>query len=184
MPACSANSSTVACAEAFSAHSLSSTLGARMLREAEEHGTRNFALGDGGREPRLLLTLLCPYLALHTNRPQLSSRAAASSRPHSQHRVATDALKVLWAWLGPAEAWEAGSRAGAVTEGEVEPDATALVVWQQWEKGGSALRMRLLAGECEEVRDGLHETGLALPPSTRRVGAFLIGHLPIVPSWD
>ena len=45
-------------------------------------------------------------------------------------------------------------------------------------------RLHLLEGECAEVLEWLRLAALALPPSARRVGAFNVGHLPIVPSWD
>ena len=158
------------------------------LRLNRVGAVRNFALGDdGGRgEPRLLLTLLCPYLALHTNRPRPPPPHAVGDgapRAHAPARsgVATDALKLMWAWLGPTK--DAGEAAGDA-EGVAAPDAAAVAAWRQWEEDGSALRLRLLAGECEEVLAGLKGTALALPPSTRHVGAFHVGHMPIVPSWD
>ena len=46
------------------------------------------------------------------------------------------------------------------------------------------MRLHLLEGECGEVLDWLRGAALALPPSTRRIGAFNVGHMPIVPSWD
>ena len=172
---------------AFSAHSLCSTLGGRMLREAEEHGVRNFAFGEGGREPLLLVTLLCPYLTLHTNRSLQPPCAATAgdapprSSPHggASSGLATDAIKVMWATLGPA--------AESAAEGEPEAAATAAAAaaaWRQWVEDGSMLRLHLLEGECGEVLDWLRVAALALPPSTRRVGAFNVGHMPIVPSWD
>ena len=150
-------------------------------------GVRNFAFGEGGPEPLLLVTLLCPYLTLHTNRPspcvaaagasqgEPTPRLPARSRPHggASSGVATDAIKVMWATLGPA--------AEGASEGEPEAAAAA---WRQWVEDDSMRRLHLLEGECAEVLEWLRLAALALPPSARRVGAFNVGHLPIVPSWD
>ena len=139
---------------------------------------RNFAIGEGGPEPLLLVTLLCPYLTLHTNRPlQLSCAAAAGDAPQTgSSGVATDALKVMWATLGPT--------VGGAAENDPEAAAATAAAWRQWVEDGSMMRLHLLAGECGEMLASLHVAALALPPSTRRVGAFNVGHMPIVPSWD
>ena len=143
-------------------------------------GVRNFAFGEGGREPLLLVTLLCPYLTLHTNRSlQPPCAATAGDAPPRSSGLATDAIKVMWATLGPA--------AEGAAEGEPEAAAAAAAAaaaWRQWVEDGSMLRLHLLEGECGEVLDWLRVAALALPPSTRRVGAFNVGHMPIVPSWD
>ena len=83
--------------------------------------------------------------------------------------LTVDAVKVLWAWLGPAPGADA---------------APALAMLRQWEAGASVLRLRLMDGECDEVHAALQAGALALPPSARSIGAFRVGHLPVVPSWD
>ena len=153
-----------------------------MVREHEQHRTRNFALfaggdgdggggggggdiGGGGAQPLLLVTVLSPYLTLHTNRgapPGAGGRMAHSG-------LTIDAVKVMWAWLGPAPGPEA---------------AAALGVLRQWEAGGSMLRLRLVEGECDEVHAALQASTQAMPPSARSIGAFRVGHLPVVPAWD
>ena len=157
-------------------------------------GVRNFALCEGGREPLLLLTLLCPYLTLQTNRPPPCAAAAGEALPRSRTHgaassgVATDAIKVMWATLGPATEGvpkdEPEAAAAAAAAAATAAAAAAAAAWRQWVEDGSMMRLHLLEGECAEVLDWLRVAALALPPSTRRVGAFNVGHMPIVPSWD
>lgn len=169
----------------FDDFSLGTLLAWRMLREALDANDDaagaaaggpgapvHFALCDSSAgAPVLLLTLLSPYVTVHTNQQALGApgggwahgRRGGGGGGGGQSRAAQDALKVLFC--------EAGGKTASEALGRWHAQRSVRLLW---------LNRRGCAAACEQLRDSVR----LIPPRSRRLGAFQLAYLPVAPTWD
>lgn len=174
-----ARSTEAEAAGVFSGYSMGAIVAARMLAALEAAGDdedarwgaadggdggqacdpRRFAVGPDRAAPRLLLTLLNPYVAMHTNHGWGAEHLASAQlgeRDGGGNGGAVDALKLLFA------------EAPAASTGAARPP--------QW--------VCLADDECDRLLSELRLSATMLPPFARRVGRLQAGYLAVAPTWD
>lgn len=151
-------------------------------------------------EPELVLTLLCPYVTLATNRDGWGS--GAGSRP-TDPRPQSDANRVLDSTCSnplpagrdgdSAAAWGAGERGTRWAPASHVFDALKVMYAQrpsglQAATGGAADTMhRLVLPEADErahVLADLRASSQMLPEACRTVGHQSVGYLPVSATWE